>query len=379
LKFEKPVPVKVVDDAAARDHFKARMKKYWPEAEVRAEEIAYAQLGLLPAGTDLEAILLSVLEEQVGGYYDPGTDTLFVLGDMPRSLAPILMVHELTHALDDQHFSIDALIDRAGGDSDRSDVAGAVVEGSGTLVMTRYVLLEIMAGRLSPDSIKDLTASEAGRAEKLMSSPPVLQRALLASYVLGQTFALRGNLLKVAQATPSADLDRMFRDPPASTEQLLHPEKYWDESAKDLPLPVTLPDLASTLGDGWKRTGGGRLGELTMAVLTGAEAVDFTSAEAAMPARWTNEAASGWGGDQWQTYVNGDRRVSVLATVWDTPKDASEFDASLVSHQAGVSRRHWRQGDVVVVVAGSPGDRAEALGSAAMRAAMLRQRAAEAQ
>ena len=103
LKFEKPVPVKVVDDAVARDHFKARMKKYWPEAEVRAEETAYAQFGLLPAGTDLEAILFSVLEEQVGGYYDPGSDTFFVLGDMPRSLAPILMVHELTHALDDQH------------------------------------------------------------------------------------------------------------------------------------------------------------------------------------------------------------------------------------------------------------------------------------
>ena len=304
----------------------------------------------------------------MGGYYDPDSDTFFVLGDMPRSLAPVLMVHELTHALDDQYYGIDELFDKSKDDSDRSDVVGAVVEGSGTLVMTRYVFLEITAGRLSPGVLKDLADTDAGRAAKLMSAPQVLQRSLLASYVLGQTFILRGDLTRIAVDLPTADLDRLFHDPPVSTEQILHPEKYWDESAKDLPRPVTVPDLAATLGEGWKLAGEGRLGELTIAVMTGAAAVDFNSVEAAMPARWTNEAASGWGGDRWQVYAAGDRHATLLATVWDTPKDASEFEAAVMSHEAGASRRHWRQGDAVIVVAGDAGDRAEALAAAAMKA-----------
>ena len=367
LKFKHPVPVRVVQDAVAREHFKARMKKYWPEAQVRAEQTAYTQLGLLPPGVDIESTLFSVLEEQVGGYYDPEADTFYVLGDMPRSFASVLMVHELTHALDDQHYGIDRMIDAAKDDSDKSDAVGAVVEGSGTLVMSRYMFLEITAGRMPADILVDLARTDAGRAEKLMASPQVLQRSLVASYVLGQTFILRGDLAKLALATPTADLDRLFHDPPASTEQILHPEKYWDDSAKDLPRVVTLADLSSTLGEGWKLSGGGVLGELTIAVMTGAGTVDFKSIDAADPSHWTNEAASGWGGDRWQLYANGDRRVTLLATVWDSPSDANQFEAALVTHEAGVSRRRWRQGDAVVLVAGDAGDRADAVAAAALK------------
>src|SRR5262245_50205199 len=64
LKFKHPVPVKVVDDAAAKAHFKGRMKKFVTEAQMQAEQIAYTQLGLLPKGDDLQASLFSVLEEQ---------------------------------------------------------------------------------------------------------------------------------------------------------------------------------------------------------------------------------------------------------------------------------------------------------------------------
>jgi len=366
LKFKKPVPVQVVDDAAAREHFKARMKKHWPESQVRMEQTAYIQLGLLPGGTDLTGTLFSVLEEQVGGYYDPESDTFFVLGDMPRSIAPILMVHELTHALDDQYYDIDKLIERTERSNDASAAVGAVVEGSGTLVMTRYILTEMQAGRMSPDILQELAGSDAGRAEKLMASPAVLQRSLVASYVLGQTFMLRGDLMRVTQATPVADLDRAFTEVPVSTEQILHPEKYWDAAAKDLPRTVKATDASKILGDGWSLLGDGQLGELTLAVITGADAVNFKSADAAFPAKWTNAAASGWGGDAWQLYGQGDHRATVLTTLWDTPKDAEEFEAVLTAHPAGVSRTVKRAGDVVVVVAGDAGDKAGAVADAAL-------------
>ena len=375
MKFKHPVPVKVVDDAAAKTHFKTRMKKYWTESQMKAEEAAYTQLGLLPAGSDVESTLYSVLEEQAGGYYDPESDTFFVLGDMPRSIAPVLMVHELTHALDDQYFGIDGMFEKAMKDNDASAMVGAVVEGSGTLVMTRYLLGELQAGRMSPDVLTDLAGTDAGRAEKLMASPQVLQRGLIAPYVLGQTFILHGDLLRAALPTPVADIDRLFADPPVSTEQLLHPEKYWDPAKKDLPRPVALPDGAAILGEGWTMQGEGRLGELTLAVLAGAEPVDFKSVEAAMPARWTNAAASGWGGDAWRLYAraNGQgstQRVTLLTTLWDTPADAEEFEAALAKADGtGVSRRHWRRDATVVMVAGDAGQRADALAEAAFKTA----------
>ena len=155
LKFKRVVPVEIVDDATARAHFGSRVAKFWPEDRLRAEQDVYIQLGILPQGTDLFAMLFDVLEEQVGGYYDPESGSLFLLDDMPRSTAPILIAHELTHARDDQHFMIDTLIAGAGGGNDRESAVGAVIEGSGTLVMTSFLIDEMRSGRLPASALID--------------------------------------------------------------------------------------------------------------------------------------------------------------------------------------------------------------------------------
>jgi hypothetical protein len=363
LKFKREVPVRVVDDAQARAHFKSRLEKFWPLAQRRAEQAAYIQLGLLPAGADMEEALFSLLEEQAGGFYDPASGTFFVLGDMPRSSAPLFMAHELTHALDDQHYGIDAMITKTRDDQDRANGVSAVVEGSGMLVMTLFLSREMIAGRLTPESMEELGRSEAGRAEKLKASPPLLQRGLLAPYLLGPSFILRGDISRIRLGAPAADLDRLFRDPPVSSEQLLHPEKYWDDAKKDLPREVRLPDLCGTLGAGWSQAGRGDLGEMTLAILTGPGGIDPLSPEATQPAAWTNEAAAGWGGDMWSLCAAGDRHVTILATLWDTPEDATQFDAAL---PATGGRRVARRGDAVVLVAGDAPERAEALAAAAL-------------
>ncbi|HKY33489.1 MAG TPA: hypothetical protein VJV23_13225 [Candidatus Polarisedimenticolia bacterium] len=365
LAFSRPVPVRMVDDAVARAHFQKRLARFWPEKLLRAEQDVHVDLGLLPQGMDLEASVFSLLEEQAGGYYDPDTDTFYVLDDMPRSIAPVLIVHELTHALDDQHFALDAFFEKAMDDTDRSAVAGAVVEGSGSLVMTAFLLREVKAGRLSLDILKELARSEAGRAEKLKAAPPVLQRSLLAPYVLGQTLALRGNPMGLVQGVSPADLDRLFRDPPLSTEQLLHPEKYWDPAQADPPRPVALSDQSALLGEGWSLAADGSLGELTVALLCGASTPAFDSAEVSQPARWTNDCAAGWGGDRWQLYRGGGGRVTLLASRWDSERDAEEFASGTRGLPEGASIR--RQGTTVVVAAGSPSPARDALAAAALR------------
>jgi hypothetical protein len=251
---------------------------------VRAEQIAYIQLGLLPAGADLKGSLFGLLEEQAAGFYDPQSDTFFVLGDMPKSSASLFMAHELTHALDDQHYDIDAMIERTRGDQERGGGVSAVVEGSGMAVMTLFLSREILSGSLTAEAVAELGQTEAGRAEKLKAAPALLQRGLLSPYVLGQTFILRGDVSAMTRGLQAADLDRIFRDPPLSSEQLLHPEKYWDDAKRDLPREVELPDLCATLGAGWKQAGEGNLGEMNLAILAGGAALDLLSLEATQPA-----------------------------------------------------------------------------------------------
>src|SRR5206468_2987336 len=207
------------------------------------------------------------------------------------SMASIIVAHELTHALDDQHFGIDRLIDAAGSDSEKSGGVAAVVEGSGTLVMTMFTVREMIAGRLTAEGTKEIQESEAGQAKVLKTTPQVVQRILVGPYMLGMRFLLRGDIAAIPKdVAPKADLDHAFHDP----------------------------------------------------------------------------AASGWGGDLWQHYRRGDDSVTVLATVWDTRKDAREFDAAL---PASPGRAVFAKGDAVVVVAGAAGDRASKVGREALRAA----------
>ncbi len=356
--FKRPVPVKMVSDAEARTHFKGRLEKFYPEAELRAEQQVYVELGLLAPGADMEAQIFSLLEEQAAGYYDPDTDTFFVLDDMPRSAGPVLIVHELTHALDDQYHSIDRLYEQASENGDRAAVMSAVVEGSGTAVMTAYLLREMQAGRMTQDGLRELMESEAGKAERLQTAPAILQRSLLAPYLLGQTLATRGNPLGIASGVKPDDLDRLFTRPPVSTEQLLHPEKYWEPSRDDPPKETRLPDASRSLGEGWSLVSDGVLGELTIALLCGSANPSIDSVKAQDPAAWTNDCAAGWGGDRWQLYRNADRHVVLIATQWDTEADASAFESAM----AASGRQPRRRGASVAFATGqgAPADFADA-------------------
>ncbi len=369
LKFKRPVAVKLVDDKTAREHFKARIAAQNPEAKLLSDERAYAQLGLIPAGARLLSSFLDILDEQAGGYYDPELDTFFVLDDMPQGAGPILVAHELTHALDDQHFGIDAMLDRVKDDDDGASAIGALVEGSGTAVMTGFLLREMQAGRLKPEALSEMANHEAVQGAKLAAALPFLRRSLLAPYLLGFPFLLRGDLTKVAGADP-ADLNRAFAKPPASSEQILHPEKYWDPAQADAPVPVVLPDLAKLLGAGWSLAGKGKLGELNLALLVDAATPSANTPESLTAAAWTNAAAAGIGGDLYQHYTMGTKGETVLATVWDTEQDAGEFERAL---RPLPGRRAWRRGLKVVVVAGDAAAQAEALAMAVLDSLQARQ------
>lgn len=362
LEFQREVAVRIVGDAEAREHFRNRVTLLYPPERMQHDEAVLSQLGLLPPGTSLLEALLDLLEEQAGGYYDPPSNTFFVLDDTPPDTAPMLMAHELTHALDDQHFDLDGLIAGAGTDDDRSTAISSVVEGSGTAVMSVFTVREIQAGRLAPDVLEQIRQSEAGRAERLRAAPPWLQRSLIAPYTLGLNFVLRGDPRRLLGPDLADDINAAFREPPSSSEQILHPEKYWGD-VRDEPRRLDLPDLAVQLGTGWSLAATGRLGELSLGALTGATTPDPASLDATTPQRWTNAAASGLGGDLYQHYVNGGERATLLLVLWDSERDADEFLEAL---SALPGRRSFRAGERVVLLAGVPEGRESTLAAAAL-------------
>jgi hypothetical protein len=196
----------------------------------------------------------------------------------------------------------------------------------------------------------------------LRAAPAWLKRSLIAPYTLGLNFILRGDPQRLLGNSLAADIDAAFADPPSSTEQILHPDKYWGE-LRDEPRGLELPDLAASFGTGWRLAAAGSLGELSLGVLTGAPTPDATSAEASQAARWTNAAASGLDGDRYHHYVAGDRRATLLMTVWESKRDAEEFLDAL---HAVAGRRSFHAGTRVVLLAGAPEGREASLAAAAL-------------
>lgn len=355
LSFLRPVSVVAVGDDRAREHLLVRLGEFYPDERIEADQRAFALLGLLPPGADLKREYLEVIEEQAGGFYDPETGSFFLLEDMPAVLAPALAAHELTHALEDQHYDLDSRLREARGNEDLVFSRGAIHEGSATLVMTRVAAEGLREGDVPAEDLRAFQRSDAGRGERLAAMPDLLRRELLGVYFLGASFLLRGKPAGAAavEAFPVEDVARAYQDGPMSSEQILHPEKFWDSDQWDPPRPVPVRGPPGPIPEEWSLEADGVLGELALGVLTGAPTPDASVAALVIPEEWTDAAATGWGGDRWALWKRSDgRHVVILDTVWDTEKDAVEFLASLGDPP---STRSWKsRGRRVAVVGCDP-------------------------
>jgi len=362
LKFKTPVAMKIISGREARDAFKSKIE---PREEEVARHVtyAYAHLGLIPRGTDLLTGYLDNAETGVAGYYEPGSKTFYLLDHVSADSVRGVMAHELTHALEDQHYDLKAFAGKANGDDDRQTAITAVVEGSAMVVMMAY---------LSRERDKNTTAFEqverekAERAQRLKTAPSFTQRSLMMPYILGITFLLRGNIFNWLGPNGGVrvdDLDQAYANPPRSTRHILHPDQYWQNPDRAWER-LTLPDLSSVLGHGWSKGVEGSIGELGLSVLTGAK-VDLEQGEALLPTRWIDAASTGTTGDVFHHYVNGPCRATVLATRWETEHDAEEFERALTAR----GRRFVRYGVNLLILAGDIGDKADAVSIAAFERA----------
>jgi hypothetical protein len=358
LRFKTPVTMQVVDSGAAREAFKCKIS---PEAEqeLRHTTSAFVQLGLVPRSADLYKRILEVAEKDVQGYYEHGTKTFYLLDHVSADGVRPVIAHELTHALEDQHYDFAGLAGRATSD-DHATAIRALIEGSATVVMLAFLSREQGDAKAS----EELERTESERVERLRIAPSFTQRSLVLPYILGFTFLLRGKPWGwiTEGGVYLSDLERAFASPPVSTRQILHPEQYWKDGPLLPPPRLTLPDLSSTLGPGWAKASEGAIGELGLSVLTGSNR-PLALPWALLPSRWTNDAAVGTVGDTYHHYVNGERRLTLLLTRWETERDAEEFERALVVK----GRYYFRFGVNYLILAGDYGERAEALALAAFQ------------
>jgi hypothetical protein len=359
LSFKREVPIKIVDEDDTRKHVLERLGQFQTQEEMVHYQTVYELLGLVPEGLDLVQTMIEVVKEQAGGFYDPESGTFYVLDTIPRAVAPIVIAHELTHALEDQHYGLDERLIGVKGDDDRMLALSAIHEGSATCVMGLFLTRAMMSGEMDTTGLEKFFESEQDKAAMLEQLPVVFRRQLLAPYTLGAEFLLRGNMLRLmANGFPVEDVNRAFDDPPSSSEQILHPNKYWDEQQRDEPRPLDLAGAGKTLGKGWRRQMQGTLGELTIGLLVGAPTPSADLQSVQQAAGWTNAAASGWGGDTLELWSKGGREVLLVGTVWDSPADATEFADAL----GGQDALAWKvSGDAVAIVAGDGGKKMERL------------------
>lgn len=322
--FKHPVKIQATNAKQFTDYVIGKLAEGGGTERMAHDEKIAKMLGMIPRDMDLKALTLEVLAEQVGGFYDPPTGAFHVVEGMSRDLTRVVMAHEFTHALDDQYRDLDQLDKDCKYQTDSQLALHALAEGSAMEVMERWMIMNM--GSLDMAAIQESQASFS--TETLGAAPPYLWKPLLGSYMAGQTF-LRKVEVRTILTRPAeiSGLDAAWLSPPVSTEQIMHPAKYWDTEKLDLPTPIrTEPTM---LPEGWTIQRRDVLGELMLAIMTtplderqGVE----TNPLKLLAMRYTNAAASGWDGDE-VLLLKGPQggSATVLLTWWDDEAEAKEF------------------------------------------------------
>ncbi|MFO0892212.1 MAG: hypothetical protein U0790_24125 [Isosphaeraceae bacterium] len=260
-----------------REEMKAMLLKEFDEdmtpAEFHANEAAMKAFGLVPTSTDLKPLLVQVYSEEIAAFYDPKTKTMHLIeepeskknaqptllerlfgkkGGFDKDENKTVIAHELTHALSDQHYDLDALHKAAKHDDDRSLAVSALIEGEATLAMMGAQMDDWDGSKIIKLPAADLDRglsligpflTAMGGGKSLRDAPPIISQTMTFPYLRGMVFCV-----KLANEGGWKAVDDAYRNPPVSTEQVIHPEEVPREAR---PADGPGPRRAGT-GEGWR-------------------------------------------------------------------------------------------------------------------------------
>ena len=374
-QFLHDVPAFKVSEQEMRAIAERDLKKEYPGRELMDYQTMLAWLDMVPPGTDLQAVETGLFVGEAAGFYDSDTKEMCIPS---FSAAPtnawqnparktvkeeaekysaigddFIFAHEFTHALEDQYWPFDDPLESSRREStDRDAARSFLAEGAATRVMVEaipalwaqdspesYPLAWNVLHSGPAESLLDLTLGILWKtpAAEVPGMPETLARSQVMPYCYGYNFCAG-----VMRHWGLDGLDSINDHPPASTAQIMHPEKAWEW--RDLPAAIRLPE---TSPEGWKQKAGDSLGEAGMAVLLGCSFHSLGGGE------WL---ADGWDGDRVALYESPDgRHLLVWASVWDSEMAARRFAGAWLNqrqalHHASADanrgpRLRWTQPD----------------------------------
>lgn len=388
-------------DVTNRDDLKAFLIKEIDEemtpAQFRTGELGMKALGFIPREMNWKEMMVRVYSEEIAAFYDPKTKTMHLIKEpeagqakKPGFLESLLgakksgfdkdenktvIAHELTHALADQNYDLDKMHKAVVDNDDRSLALASLIEGEATLAMIGAQMEDWDGSKIGaiPSTTLDRTFSLLGPmmtmsgGAGLREAPPILSESLIFPYLRGMVFCA-----KLTNDGGWKSLDAAYRNPPQSTEQVLHPEKYLDQP--DLPTEVDLGKLEP--GEGWAEVGRNVIGEMQLGIL--------------LRRHGGKPIAAGWDGDRFAVFEGPRGKLGVAwLTTWDTEDDARDFARQYTRFQttkmgegvsspdafpdairrphAGTTYAVERRGKDVAVVEGFPSEATERLLESAFR------------
>ena len=314
LPFLSIPTITILDQAEFTERVNTDLKADLAEEDLTTDEAFLKLLGMLEPGDDLESMIIELYTEQVAGFYDLETKELVVpvATDGITPLQSVTIVHELIHALTDQHFDFNDEYERRidEGSGDDASAALALIEGDATY--QQFLFLESMSPEDAASAALEIQSIDATVFE---SMPAWLQRDLGFPYEKGLTFV--GQIMSTSGLK---GVDDAYKEMPISTEQVLDPNKYLrnEQPEQMTPLTVDLP--------GWELAEESTFGEWGIQLLL---------TEAVTPGAVT-QAAAGWGNDTYRFFTNGGDSAITWSYLGETETDAEDLANALIDHVTDV-------------------------------------------
>ncbi len=313
------------------------LKEEYTDEELSLMDNSYKVFGLVPPELDSAKLMTNMLTEEVAGFYDPDNKRMVLIVEEPQQADPgwlgrlfgatpafdkdeqkTTLAHELTHALQDQLYDLNAMEAKIEDDDDMLLAFSALVEGDATLLMFAEAggedIKEMDAdGMRATFNIMSWMMPMAG-GKTYRSAPPIFRDSLTFPYFQGMLFTL-----SLAGGTGWENIHAAYQQPPLSTEQILHPAKY--NRDPDIPQSVEIPPIQQLLDESWNHQGGNCLGELQIGILL----------KTVFGGRVASE---GWDGDRYEVFKSSDGKLAVVhVSVWDSERDANEFAKAYRSYR----------------------------------------------
>ncbi len=312
LKILAPVKKEIVDRAQVRQYLIQNFHHDFTPRELQDQEDELQAFGLISQDFHLESFLIKFYTEQAAGFYDPRSKTMFIANWVGPDIQKMVLAHELTHALQDQHFDLEKYLHAVRDNDDAMAARDAVVEGEATATMVQQDLGPVDLASLPSlvPLMEPLLKQQVGQFPVFSSSPYFFRFEAMFPYIQGLGF-IQANL--AGGGWPH--LNALFTNPPAETREIFDPEVY----LKARPLPnVSLPrPRALKHARGLRWIVSGTLGELGYDAMVG---------QLLSPAK-AKTIAPAWRADRYLLYQNTRTRNFTLIgrTLWASPESALAF------------------------------------------------------